>query len=67
MKNNIPFSEKKLGNEECIGICMTDERRRRMWKVTVWGLKGFWRDKETRICSICRKQEELFHIMECKK
>jgi hypothetical protein len=40
MKNNIPFSEKKLGNEECIGICMTDERRRRMWKVRVWGLKG---------------------------
>jgi hypothetical protein len=46
---------------------MTDERKGIIWwKVRVQKLKGLLRSMETGICSMYRKEEELWHILECK-
>jgi hypothetical protein len=50
--------------EECIVICMRDESRGILWwKVRVWRLKGFKMGIKTDVCLICRKEEELWHVL----
>jgi hypothetical protein len=52
--------------EDYTSITTRETRRSTVWwRMGIWRLKGIRKNVEIGICPICRKEEELSHILRC--